>query len=334
MAPAHHKPLMLLSATRPTFHTMTQLLHTLTQLPLCNSQTQPPGLETSDVPLLNPPLLLQRISKTGYSQAPFDCTPIRSINFLGPILLISLPSLKAISSATSAWINSSPSCPHILPILRLCRQAAIQQFRASKRAKVEVAQIPRQPPPCGPPPPPAPPDPTSPHPKPPPPLPHSPSIPVPPPDPSTAPTSHPVITPFPSFPHIAVPVPDPTPRSRTPRRDTDPLFPELIPGSHPPWEQRPGVTPVGAPGTTPLRPPLRPPGIPADPNEHRDIRDYNPPDPDIAKGKGKGKGKGKSKKGQGQGSGKGKGKPKGKEDRSSTPPPAIFAPAAKGKGKK
>ena len=121
MAPAHHKPLMLLSATRPTFHTMTQLLHTLTQLPLCNSQTQPPGLETSDVPLLNPPLLLQRISKTGYSQAPFDCTPIRSINFLGPILLISLPSLKAISSATSAWINSSPSCPHILPILRLCR---------------------------------------------------------------------------------------------------------------------------------------------------------------------------------------------------------------------
>ena len=37
--------------------------------------------------------------------------------------------------------------------------------------------------------------------------------------------------------------------------------------SHPPWEQRPGVTPVGAPGTTPLRPPW----IPADPNEHRDI---------------------------------------------------------------
>ena len=222
-------------------------------------------------------------------------------------------------------LSSHPSDPQAL-------QAAIQQFRASKRAKVEVAQIPRQPPPCGPPPPPAPPDPTSPHPKPPPPLPHSPSIPVPPPDPSTAPTSHPVITPFPSFPHIAVPVPDPTPRSRTPRRDTDPLFPELIPGSHPPWEQRPGVTPVGAPGTTPLRPPLRPPGIPADPNEHRDIRDYNPPDPDIAKGKGKGKGK--SKKGQGQGSGKGKGKPKGKEDRSSTPPPAIFAPAAKGKGKK
>ena len=222
-------------------------------------------------------------------------------------------------------LSSHPSDPQAL-------QAAIQQFRASKRAKVEVAQIPRQPPPCGPPPPPAPPDPTSPHPKPPPPLPHSPSIPVPPPDPSTAPTSHPVTTPFPSFPHIAVPVPDPTPRSRTPRRDTDPLFPELIPGSHPPWEQRPGVTPVGAPGTTPLRPPLRPPGIPAYPNEHRDIRDYNPPDPDIAKGKGKGKGK--SKKGQGQGSGKGKGKPKGKEDRSSTPPPAIFAPAAKGKGKK
>ena len=209
-------------------------------------------------------------------------------------------------------------------------QTAIQQFRASKRAKVEVAQIPRQPPPCGPPPPPAPPDPTSPRPQPPPPLPHSPSVPVPPPDTSSTPISHIVTTTFPSFPHIEVLVPDPTPRSRTPRRDTDPPFPELIPDSHPPWEQRPGVTPVGAPGTTPLRPPW----IPADPNEHRDIRDYNPPDTDIAKGKSKGKGKGKGKKGQGQGSGKGKGKPKGKEDRSSTPPPAIFAPAAKGKGKK
>ena len=139
-------------------------------------------------------------------------------------------------------------------------QTAIQQFRASKRAKVEVAQIPRQPPPCGPPPPPAPPDPTSPRPQPPPPLPHSPSVPVPPPDTSSTPISHIVTTTFPSFPHIEVLVPDPTPRSRTPRRDTDPLFPELIPDSHPPWEQRPGVTPVGAPGTTPLRPP----GIPAE----------------------------------------------------------------------
>ena len=71
---------------------------------------------------------------------------------------------------------------------------------------------------------------------------------------STTPISHIVTTTFPSFPHIEVLVPDPTPRSRTPRRDTDPLFPELIPDSHPPWVQ-PGVTPVGAPGTTPLRPP-------------------------------------------------------------------------------
>ena len=44
-------------------------------------------------------------------------------------------------------LSSHPSDPQAL-------QAAIQQFRASKRAKVEVAQIPRQPPPCGPPPPP------------------------------------------------------------------------------------------------------------------------------------------------------------------------------------
>ena len=62
---------------------------------------QPLGLETSDAPLQNPPLL-HRISKTGYIQAPFGCTPMRSINFLGP----------AISSVTSAWINSSPFCPH------------------------------------------------------------------------------------------------------------------------------------------------------------------------------------------------------------------------------
>ena len=53
-------------------------------------------------------------------------------------------------------------------------QTAIQQFRASKRAKVKVAQIPRQPPPCGPPFPPAPQDPMSPHPLPPRPLPRSP----------------------------------------------------------------------------------------------------------------------------------------------------------------
>ena len=150
-------------------------------------------------------------------------------------------------------LSSHPSDPQAL-------QAAIQQFRASKRAK-EVAQIPRQPPPYGPPPPPAPPDPMSPHLQPPPPLPHSPGVPVPPPDPSNAPTSRSVTTTFPSFPHIEVPVPDPTPRSRTPRRDTDPLFPTLIPDSHPPWVQQAGVTPVGAPGTAPLRPP----GIAVDP---------------------------------------------------------------------
>ena len=203
-----------------------------------------------------------------------------SINFLGPIFPTSPPSLKAISLVTSAWINSSPSCPHILLILRPCRPPS------------RVAQIPRQPPPCGPPPPPAPPDPMSPHPQPPPPLPHSPSVPVPPPDTSSAPIFHSVTTTFPSFPHIEVPVPDPTPRSRTPRRDTDPLFPTLIPDSHPPWVQQPGVTPVGAPGTTPLRPP----GIAADPTsapslsmDHMDIRDYPPPDPDIAKGKVKAK---------------------------------------------
>ena len=121
MAPAHHKPLMLLSATRPTFHTMTQLLHTLKQLPLCNSRTQLLSSETSDALPQNPPLLLHRISKPGYSQALLGCTLRMSINFLGPIFLTSPPSLKAISLVTSAWINSSPSCPHLLLILRPCR---------------------------------------------------------------------------------------------------------------------------------------------------------------------------------------------------------------------
>ena len=121
MAPAHHKPLMLLSATRPTFHTMTQLLHTLKQLPLCNSRTQLLSSETSDALPQNPPLLLHRISKPGYSQALLGCTLRMSINFLGPIFPTSPPSLKAISLVTSAWINSSPSCPHLLLILRPCR---------------------------------------------------------------------------------------------------------------------------------------------------------------------------------------------------------------------
>ena len=40
MAPAHLKPLTLLSVMLPIFHTMTHPLHTLTQLPLCNSRTQ------------------------------------------------------------------------------------------------------------------------------------------------------------------------------------------------------------------------------------------------------------------------------------------------------
>ena len=329
MAPAHHKPLMLLSATRPTFHTMTQLLHTLKQLPLCNSRTQLLSSETSDALPQNPPSPPPPDFQTWLQSGAIRLHSQNEYQLFGA----HIPHLPTL---LESHFFGHISLDQLIPLLSTpspdpqALQTAIQQFRASKRAKVEVAQIPRQPPPCGPPPPPAPPDPMSPHPKPPPPLPHSPSIPVPPPDPSTAPTSHPVTTPFPSFPHIAVPVPDPTPRSRTPRRDTDPLFPALLPDSHPPWEQRPGVTPVGAPGTTPLRRPW----IPADPNEHRDIRDYNPPDTDIAKGKSKGKGKGKGKKGQGQGSGKGKGKPKGKEDRSSTPPPAIFAPAAKGKGKK
>ena len=120
MAPAHLKPLTLLSVMLPIFHTMTHLLHTLTQLPLCNSQTQPLGLETSDAPRQNPPLLLHRISKAGYSQAPFDCTPRLSINFLGPISLISPPPLE---SHFFGHISLDQLIPLLSshPILRPCR---------------------------------------------------------------------------------------------------------------------------------------------------------------------------------------------------------------------
>ena len=304
---------MPLFVMRPTLHTMTPLLHTLIPLPLCNARTLPLGLPTTEPPSPPPPDVqrwLQSAAIRLHSQAEYQLfganiahlPPLLENHFFGHISLDQLITL----------LSSHPSDP---------------------RAKVEVAQIPRQPPPCGPPPPPAPPDP-----KPPPPRPHSPAVPAPPPHPSNPPTSHSVTTTFPSFPGIEVAVPDPSPRSRTPRRDTDPLFSELIPERHPPWVQQAGVTPVGAPGTTPLRPPA--PGTAPDPATDpflsMDIRDYNPPDPDIAKGKGKGKGKpldkgkGKGKKGQG----KGRGKPKGKEERASTPPPAVFAPPAKGKGKK
>ena len=102
---------------------------------------------------------------------------------------------------------------------------------------------------------------------------------------------------------------------------------------------------MGAPGTTPLLPPT--PGHSSGAFSSRDIRDFSPPDPDLHKGKDKGKapdkGKGKGNKGHGKGHGKGKGKDKGKDkgnsaspaaSRSSTPPPAVYAPPARGKGHK
>ena len=89
--PRTPQALTLLSATLPIFPTMTQFLHTLKQLPLCNSRTQPLGSETSDALLPNPPLLLHRMSKPGYSQAPLDCTPRKSISFLGLIFPTSPP---------------------------------------------------------------------------------------------------------------------------------------------------------------------------------------------------------------------------------------------------
>ena len=73
-------------------------------------QLPDPTIKFGDVrrPTTEPPLLLHRMSKPGYSQAPLDWTPRMSINFLGPIFPTSPPSLKAISLVTSAWINSPP----------------------------------------------------------------------------------------------------------------------------------------------------------------------------------------------------------------------------------
>ena len=201
-------------------------------------------------------------------------------------------------------------------------QHADQDFRSSKRARIDLASIPRQPAPH--PPPPLSPPPSSPTaPSPPPPLPFSPSSPVPPPFPTgSAPTY--VVPDFPGT------TPDPTPRSRTPRREFDSLLPTLDALDRPPpWNPSPGVEPVGAPGTTPLRPPIRGHSTGIFSSQH--IRDFNPPDSDQGNGKGKGKafdkGKGKGKKGHG----KGKGKDKGKEGKN-VPPPAVFAPPARGKG--
>ena len=98
------------------------------------------------------------------------------------------------------------------------------------------------------------------------------------------PTSHSVTTTFPSFSDIEITVPDPSPPSRTPRRDTDLLFTALMPENHPLWVLQ------------------APPAPASDPFLSMDVRDFNPIDPDIAKGKGKGKstpadkGSGKSKK--------------------------------------
>ena len=66
----------------------------------------------------------------------------------------------------------------------------------------------------------------------------SPATPVPPPFPSGSVTTH-------IIPDIT---PDPTPRSRTPRRESDSFLPTLDATDRPPpWNPSPGVEPVGAP---------------------------------------------------------------------------------------
>ena len=187
-------------------------------------------------------------------------------------------------------------------------QQAVHNFRSSKRARIDVASIPRQPVPQPPPPPFSPPtSPAAPS-APPPPTPLSPAAPVPPPFPVSSASTY--VTP-----DVPSTTSDPTPRSRTPRREPDSVLPTLEPGDRPPpWNPAPGIEPVGAPGTTPLRPPA--PGLSSSAHSPRDIRDFNPPDPDLQKGKGKGKaperGRGRGNQGHSRGPGNGKGKHKGK----------------------
>ena len=213
MVPVHPRPSMPLSVMPPTLRMMTLPLHILLPLPLCNSRTLPLGLETSDAQLQNPPPLLLQMFKAGCRLEQFGCTHRRNTNFLEPTLLFSPPLLENHffgHISLDQLITLLASHPYDTQAL----QTAVQQFRASKRAKIDVAPIPRQPPPCGPPPPPAPSAPASPQaPKPPPPLPFSPAVPVPPPLPSTTPTSHSITATVPSSPDI----PDPSPRSRAPR---------------------------------------------------------------------------------------------------------------------
>ena len=233
-------------------------------------------------------------------------------------------------------LDNAPNDPGAL-------QQAVHNFRSSKRARIDVASIPRQPVPQPPPPPFSPPtSPTAPS-SPPPPTPLSPAAPVPPPFPVSSASTY-------VSPDVPSTTSDPTPRSRTPRREPDSVLPTLEPGDRPPpWNPAPGIEPVGAPGTTPLRPPA--PGLSSSAHSPRDIRDFNPPDPDLQKGKGKGKapdrGRGRGNQGHSRGPGNGKGKHKGKiigkdqgkgaspaASRSSTPPTAIYAPRARGKGHK
>ena len=128
-------------------------------------------------------------------------------------------------------------------------QQAVHNFRSSKRARIDVASIPRQPVPQPPPPPFSPPtSPAAPS-SPPPSTPLSPAAPVPPPFPVSSASTY--VTP-----DVPSTTSDPTPRSRTPRREPDSVLPTLETGDRPPpWNPAPGIEPVGAPGTTPLRPP-------------------------------------------------------------------------------
>ena len=106
MAPAHHKPLMLLSATRPTFYTMTQLLHTLKQLPLCNSQTQVTrSLATSSLFLASALPLSHLVSPKPEPSRSFRPTRFLAASFL--VLPLALPPLSPFSyffsTARTQW---------------------------------------------------------------------------------------------------------------------------------------------------------------------------------------------------------------------------------------
>ena len=200
--------------------------------PSCNFLIRSLSLEKSGALRLAPYLHPLRTFKIGSPQVRSAFIPKRNIGYQVPKYFFGQISLEQLI----LLLDNAPDDPGAL-------QQAVHNFRSSKRARIDVASIPRQPVPQPPPPPFSPPtSPAAPS-SPPPPTPLSPAVPVPPPFPVSSASTY--VTP-----DVPSTTSDPTPRSRTPRREPDSVLPTLETGDRPPpWNPTPGIEPVGAPGT-------------------------------------------------------------------------------------